>query len=303
MKYSEENVFEGIPVGKEEGSLLTQFLNGHDFADGTVRGFVLDLRKFAKWFTNANQEPFVISRVTVRDVVDFKDYLRRERGQAVATVNRTLVLVRRFFSWLVDQGNISSNPAAKVKELRRVTLSPKGLEQPVVRKLLREVELREDVRSNAIFSLFLWTGARVSDVVQLELQDLMIEERSGSVVFRFGKGSKQRTVPLPLPARRAMEAYLATRPPVTNQIVFIGERGPLTERGFRALCDKYSAIIGVKLTPHLFRHTMAKQFLAKNENDLVSLAQILGHESLSTTARYTKRTQDELGEASDRLSY
>jgi integrase/recombinase XerC len=100
-----------------------------------------------------------------------------------------------------------------------------------------------------------------------------------------------------------MEAYLATRPPVTSQTVFIGERGPLTERGFRALCDKYSAIIGVKLTPHLFRHTMAKQFLAKNENDLVSLAQILGHESLSTTARYTKRTQHELGEASDRLTY
>ena len=87
MKYSEENVFEGIPVGKEEASLLMTFLNGHDFADGTCRGFVIDLRKFAKWFSKANQEPFVIGRVTVRDVVDFKDYLRRERGQAVATIS------------------------------------------------------------------------------------------------------------------------------------------------------------------------------------------------------------------------
>ncbi len=73
--------------------------------------------------------------------------------------------------------------------------------------------------------------------------------------------------------------------------------------GVRNLCDKYSAICGFKLHPHLLRHTMAHQFLADNQNDLVSLAQILGHKNLNTTARYTKQTQDQLGEASDRLSY
>ncbi len=69
------------------------------------------------------------------------------------------------------------------------------------------------------------------------------------------------------------------------------------------MCDKYSAIIGVKLHPHLFRHTMAKQFLADNQNDLVSLAQILGHESLNTTSRYSQRSSDQLAEATERLSY
>ena len=59
----------------------------------------------------------------------------------------------------------------------------------------------------------------------------------------------------------------------------------------------------LKLHPHLLRHTMAHQFLADNQNDLVSLAQILGHENLNTTARYAKRTQDQLSEATDRLSY
>jgi integrase/recombinase XerC len=143
----------------------------------------------------------------------------------------------------------------------------------------------------------------VSDAVALELHDLILGERSGSATFRFGKGNKQRTAPLPLPARQALQAYLDSRPPVESSRVFIGERGPLTEKGVRALCEKYSAFCGFHLHPHLLRHTMAHKFLEDNGNDLVALAQILGHENLNTTKRYVQRTEQQLGEAADRLSY
>lgn len=302
-KNSSDNVFKGMSVSKGEASLFADFLNAQDLAPNSRRAFIQDLRKFVRWFSMANKEQFKSERVTVRDVTDFKNFLRTEKKQAVATVNRCLVTLRRFFGWLLEHDHVSINPARPVKELRRQQLAPKGLERSQVRKLLREIELRNDIRANAIFSMFLWTGARCGDLVNLELDDLMLSERSGSAIFRQGKGNKQRTVPLPLAARRALISWLESRPPVDSQNVFVGERGALTDKGIRNLCDKYSAICGFKFHPHLLRHSFAHQFLAENGNDLVALAQILGHENLNTTKLYVQKTQDELGVAADNVNY
>ena len=296
-----DSVFAGISAGPDEAGLFTQFLDAHDFSANTRRAFRQDVRKFARWFNEANHEPFVVGRVTTRDVTDFKSHLRRNQGQAVATVNRCLVTIRRFFDWLATSGHVKTNPAKPVKELRRQELAPKGMERSHVRRLFREVELREDVRAAAIFSMFLYCGCRVGDLVALELDALQIGERSGT--FRFGKGGKERWVPLPLPARRALTAYLEVRPAVQSNRVFIGERGPLTDRGVRALCDKYAAILGVRLYPHLLRHTFSHQYLEANPGDLVGLAQILAHSNLNTTARYTKKTRDQLADGVERMEY
>jgi site-specific recombinase XerD len=282
--------------------LISRFLEENDFTSNTRRAFGHDIRSFVSWFEQANKEPLTVLRVTTADITGFKDFLWKQQGKSISTVNRALVSLRRWFSYLVDEGLLASNPCKKVKELKRQELAPKGLDQSQVRKLLREVELRGDIRANALFHLMLYTGCRVGDL-DLELDAISLSERSGSIVFRYGKGSKQRSVPLPLPARKALSDYLATRPGVSTTKVFIGERGPLTDRGIRSMCSKYAAICGFEIHPHLLRHTMAHRFLESSGNDLVSLAQILGHESLNTTARYTRRSQTQLAEAAEKVGY
>ena len=172
-----------------------------------------------------------------------------------------------------------------------------------MRKLLREIELRDDIRAAAIFSVMLYTGCRVGDLVALELNDLMIGERSGSVVFRYGKGNKQRTVPLALPARQALAVYLEIRPPVQSSRVFVGERGPLTDRGFRALCDKYSAIMRHQAAPAPAAPHDGSPILGRQSRRSGRTGPMLGHESLNTTARYVKKTEGQLAVATEKLTY
>ena len=162
---------------------------------------------------------------------------------------------------------------------------------------------------SAIFSLVLYTGARLSDVVFLEISDISLSERKGTVFYRHGKGSKQRVVPLPLQARKAIGKYLESRPPVDSQRVFIGERGQLNRRGIQAIFEKYRALTGIEdLHCHVLRHTFSHSFLSSVEKggaggNLVQLASILGHESLNTTAIYTKNSIGQLADAVDRLVY
>lgn len=282
---------------------VDEFLSANDFSRHTVRAVRSDLAKFVAWFTTANNEAFDLHRITVRDVADFREHLSHVRRQSVATVNRALISVRRFLGHLVKSGTLLVNVAESVKELRRMPRAPKGLSSAEVRRVMREVELRGDVRAAAILGLMLHTGLRVSDVVGLEVGDVVLGPRSGQVVCRHGKGNKQRIVPLSNEARRLLSAYLQVRPPTKDAVVFVGERGGLTDGGVRAICSKFAAISGVRFTPHTLRHTFAHRFLEQTQNDIVALAQILGHENLQTTAIYSRRSDADLQHRVDELRY
>ena len=123
---SSDNVFAPIPVGQEFARLFGEYLDSSDLSANSRRAVINDLRKFARWFVDANREPLTFARVTSRDAADFRDSLRRDQQQAVSTVNRALVSVRRFCRWLCEQRHLQVNPAKGVKELRKQELAPRA---------------------------------------------------------------------------------------------------------------------------------------------------------------------------------
>ncbi len=281
---------------------LARFFEQTDYAAASRRAIRSDLYGFGRWYVEANAEPLAWSRVVGRDIADYREHLARRKQRAVATVNRSLVVLRRIFGWLASTGELPSSPAAHIKELRRQPLAPKGLSRAEVRKLLREAEVRGDLRAAALFHVFLGTGLRVSELVSLTLSNVELSERSGWARV-LGKGSKMRLVPIPLAARKALLRYLESRPQFDGEYLFLGERGALTDRGVRCIFRRYSAAIGVPVHPHLLRHTFGRRFLEETSNDLVALASLLGHSDLNTTKRYVQRTADELAALSESISF
>lgn len=282
--------------------LLAQFLKEQDYSANTKRAYRNDIQSFVKWFESANAEPFRPDRVTVSDVVGFRTSMRSS-GKSVATVNRCLNALRAFFGWLVETGSIPKSPVTKVKELGRQQLAPKGLEQSEIRRLLRECELRRDNRTQTIFALLAYTGIRVGELCKLRISDLTIKERTGSILIRSGKGAKERTVPLPAEVRRILREHIPQIGGPDEAFVFQGQRGPLTPTGVRTIFRKYAQIVGFTIYPHLFRHTFAHAALTASNNDLVGVSQLLGHESINTTAIYTQRSHKELGGILDKVSF
>jgi site-specific recombinase XerD len=119
-KNSEHNVFSGIPTRLDQDDLFSEFLSEQDLTKGTINAMVFDIRKFAKWFASSNQEPWDTERVTVRDIIDFREYLRVEKKQAASTINRNLSTIRKYFKWLFSKDYIPVNPAMSVKEVKRL---------------------------------------------------------------------------------------------------------------------------------------------------------------------------------------
>jgi hypothetical protein len=109
-----DNVFDGLTVGTDEASLVVAYLAVHDFSEHTRRAIRNDLRKFARWFSQANREPFIVKRVTLRDVTDFRDHLSREKRQAVASVNRALTPRLFWLFWGAKKGDFFWVHAKKV---------------------------------------------------------------------------------------------------------------------------------------------------------------------------------------------
>jgi len=296
-------------VGEQKQfALFLQELQERGRSPRTLRAYKFDWSQFAGWYTEVNQEPFTLERLAAMDVQDYISW-GQQQGLKAATLNRRLAWLKQYVTWGEGRGAVNPEMRKRIKAIpiqRKQQLAPRSLTPAEARKLLKEVKVRGNPRDEAIISTLLYTGLRVGELVSLKLDDVTLSERKGIIHVRaeVAKGGKERVVPVSKNAREALKEYMEERPEESNGALFIGRQGPLSVEGVAAVVAKYAAWSRLEgVTPHILRHTFAYSYLENNNNDLVALADILGHSDLNTTRIYTKRRLSDLQEGAERVQF
>ena len=275
----------------------------------TLAEYVGDFTCVARWSCHTNGELFDLTRLTAREVQEFKRCCQRHR-RAPATINRRLSFVKQYVRYGFQQDVVQKTIYQDIQELpwvRTQPLAPRALDPQALRRYLKEVDLRASRRDQAIIATLLYTGLRVGELVHLRCDDVALSPLKGRLVIRaaHGKGDKERVVPVPRHARKALQAYLQerTNKDDTRDMLWVGKRGPLHTDAVARVVKKYAAVAAVAVSPHVLRHTFSYAYLTSNPNDLVGLADILGHANLQTTRRYTKKRLDDLQASIERVQF
>ena len=292
------------PLPLEVEDLLLWLAAERGRATGTIAAYRRDLRTYTAWLRAHGR---TLEEVTEEDLSEFIAALRA-RQLAPASVARTMVPVRALHRFLADEGRTPTDPGAHL-ELPRV---PKGLpkaltEEEVGRLLSAPVgEGPAVLRDRALLEVLYGTGVRVSELVGLSIGDIDLD---AALLRAFGKGSKERIVPIGVPAVRALVAWFGPegRPALAPaqwrrrsdaEAVFLNLRGGrLSRQGAWDVLRRYARLVGLegRLTPHVLRHSCATHMLDHGA-DIRAVQELLGHASISTTQVYTLVSTERLWE-------
>jgi len=268
----------------------------------TIQSYRRDLAKFQAYLTE--QE---IDKVEAIDEVTVRAFLAKlsQASYAASSTSRMLSSLKQFFLFLRKEGILEINPMSLVHRPKQGRHLPKVLTAKEIEALLQapDTSSPHGLRDRAIFELMYATGLRVTELVQLKLEDLHLEL---GFIQTLGKGDKERLVPLIDEAIEWLEAYLEQVRPsflrlagsASPREVFLTERGKaFTRQGIWKNLNKYVALAGIKQTvsPHMLRHSFATHLL-ENGADLRMVQELLGHADISTTQIYTHISTQRLQE-------
>ncbi len=222
------------------------------------------------------------------------------RGTQSSTANRRLAVLRRFYRWALRESKLSADPTLRLEAARQPARFPGAISEAQVETLLAapQVDTVLGLRDRAMLELLYATGLRVSELVELSLVQLSLQE---GLVRVLGKGSKERIVPLGEEARLWVERYLAlSRPQLLGRrsadAVFVTQRAAaMTRQSFWLIVKRHArtAAITAPLSPHGLRHAFATHLL-NHGADLRVVQMLLGHADISTTQIYTHVAQARL---------
>ena len=270
----------------------------------TLRNYLSDLRQFvhfasARLGQAASLTPAQIDASLIRDFLS----TLYQQGVGHTTLARKLASLRSFCHFLQQQGHVSENVAEQVQSPKIRRPLPNVLPIDQVFALLDTAVTPAttlSLRDQALLELLYASGIRVSELVALDLQD--VDLQSGTLRVQ-GKGRRERQVFFGKTAAQALQAYLEVRPaPLGPTALFVNHRGGrLSTRGVQLLIKKHCQRTGLpaRTSPHTMRHAFATHLL-DNGADLRAIQELLGHQQLSTTQKYTHVSTDRMLEVYDR---
>ena len=289
----------------EFGNLVDEYLTylrvSKNFSIHTLESYGLDLRQFSVFF-----EKEQIAALHLIDHLLIRRYLAKLKDDQLArtSIARKISCLRSFFKFLCRQGYLQVNPILGVSTPKLEKRLPEFLYPAELEGLLKLPDQSDylGIRNQAILEIFYYSGLRLNEVVGLTIADLDLVKGYLRV---YGKGAKERLVPLGGCAKRALEKYLKeVRPellakndnlkPITH--VFLNYRGThLSGRSIQRLMDKYLQQLALhrKISPHTLRHTFATHLL-ENGADIRVVQELLGHVDISSTQIYTHLTKERI---------
>ena len=297
-------------IGARVEEFLTAIAHERGASPHTLRAYRRELHDFAAYLNDKLGAEFPINRVEHRQIRAYLSELYG-RGLSKASVARALAAIRAWFKWLARRGHVEQSPAALVATPKL----PKHLPRvPTIEEMNRVVDSASDEfaawpeRDRVIFELLYGCGIRNAELVGLNLRDL---HWANEAILVRGKGRKERYVPLGDAAAQALRTYLPLREAKLaaagkqSEALLLNVRlrgqGRLTTRSVGRIVKQIALAHGLPadVHPHTLRHAFGTHMLEEGA-DLRAIQELLGHERLSTTQRYTQLTVGQVAEVYDR---
>ena len=267
-----------------------------NLSENSVLSYKNDLSKFIMYLKKTGIED--LNKVTPLTISEYFNKQRRLEMSG-STSSRYLSALKGFFSYLYDQSYVENDPTDILKSSRRRRKLPSVLTVNEINKIFKcpDTSTLLGLRDRAMLELCYSSGLRVSELINLKINDLLFGDE---VIRVLGKGSKQRIVPVGKSAVKWVTEYLkSARPSLENKIrsqniIFLNRRGTkLSRMGIWKIFNRYTKEAGIKkeVHPHTFRHSFATH-LVEGGADLRAVQEMLGHSDISTTQIYTHIDRD-----------
>jgi len=262
--------------------------SGH--SANTVEAYLRDLRRMGDFATSRGiRDPARLTRVLLREFV----FLLKDLGLSPSSIRRSVSAIRTYYGFLLGEGRVKDDPSDRLESPRRGRVLPETLSVSEVEALLASPKVEQPLawRDRSLLELAYGAGLRVSELCSLGLTDLLLTE---NLIRVFGKGSKERLVPIGRSVIGAVSVYLHTMRPELDRgkskgRVLLNARGePLSRVGAWGVVKRAAERAGItkRVTPHTLRHSFATHLL-EGGADLRAVQEMLGHADLSTTQIYT----------------